>query len=105
MKVKDSSEIRRLDANGPAESKKTRAEGNTPAASDKVSTDAKAQFEAAAASARKALGNNRNIRLEAIEAAVRQGTFKPDPQRIAQKILADAELSAMLQVMLTAKAE
>jgi negative regulator of flagellin synthesis FlgM len=70
-----------------------------------VSPDSKAQLEAAAAAARKALGQNRSIRLEAIEAAVRQGTFKPDPQRIAQKILADAELSAVLQAMLNPKAD
>jgi negative regulator of flagellin synthesis FlgM len=32
--------------------------------------------------------------------AVRQGTYKPDPQKIAQQILEDAEIIAKLQAML-----
>ncbi len=98
MKVKDASEIRRVDAR-PAESKTTQA-GSAPAASDKVSTDSSAQVEAAVAAARPAITKNHGMRLEEIAAAVRNGTFKPDPQRIAQKILDDAELTAMLQTML-----
>ncbi len=70
------------------------------AASDKVSTDSSAQVEAATTAARSALGNKHDLRLSEIAAAVRNGTFKPDPQRIAQKILDDAELTAMLQTML-----
>jgi negative regulator of flagellin synthesis FlgM len=65
-----------------------------------VSIDSKAQLDAAVAAARQAMGNDRAVRLDAIEAAVRQGTFKPDPQRIAQRILEDAELTALLQSML-----
>jgi negative regulator of flagellin synthesis FlgM len=99
MKVKDASEVRRVEANRAQESRRSPA-GAGPAASDKVSTDSKAQLDAAATAARQALGNNRTIRLEAIEAAVRQGTFKPDPARIAQRILDDAELTATLQAML-----
>jgi len=100
MKVKDASEVRRVDANRAQESKRSPA-GAGAAASDKVSTDSKAQLEAAGAAARQALGNNRTVRLEAIEAAVRQGTFKPDPARIAQRILDEAELTAALQTMLS----
>lgn len=99
MKVKDASEIRRVDVARPAESKTTQA-GSAPTASDKVSTDSSAQVEAAVAAARPAITKNHGMRLEEIAAAVRNGTFKPDPQRIAQKILDDAELTAMLQKML-----
>lgn len=99
MKVKDASEIRRVDVARPAESKSTQA-GSAPAASDKVSTDSSAQVEAAVAAARPTVTKNHGMRLEEIAAAVRNGTFKPDPQRIAQKILDDAELTAMLQTML-----
>ncbi len=99
MKVKDASEIRRVDVAKPAESKSTQA-GSASPASDKVSTDSSAQVVAASAATRTALSNNKDLRLEQIAAAVKNGTFKPDPQRIAQKILDDAELTAMLQTML-----
>jgi negative regulator of flagellin synthesis FlgM len=98
MKVKDTSEVRRADASRPHETKKS--EKATASAADKVSTEAKAQVEAAATAARHSLGSNRAVRLEAIEAAIRQGTFKPDPARIAQRILDEAEVTAMLQTML-----
>jgi negative regulator of flagellin synthesis FlgM len=98
MKVKDASEIRRLDASRPTESKPTRSAGKS--SSDKVSTDSRTQIETAITSAKVSLGGSNGVRLEAIAAAVRDGTFKPDPQRIAQKILDEAELTAMLQTML-----
>ncbi len=99
MKVKDASEVRRVDVAKPAESKVTRS-SEAPAASDKVSTDSSAQVQAATTAARHALSKNHDLRLSEIAAAVKNGTFKPDPQRIAQKILDDAELTAMLQGML-----
>jgi negative regulator of flagellin synthesis FlgM len=98
MKVKDASELRRLDASRPTESKPTRSTGKS--SSDKVSTDSRTQVEAAVHTARASLGGNKGMRLEAIAAAVRDGSFKPDPQRIAQKIMDEAELTAVLQTML-----
>ena len=99
MKVKDASELRGIDANRPAEPKKAPAKASS-STTDKVSTEVKAQVEAAVSAARDALGSERAVRLEAIEAAVRQGAFKPDPNRIAQRILDDAELTAKLQALL-----
>jgi negative regulator of flagellin synthesis FlgM len=99
MKVKDASEIRRVETNKPVESKRSAAR-ETAGTSDKVTTEASAKVEAAISSAQTALGATRTVRLEAIEAAIRQGTFKPDPQRIAERILEDAELTAALRSML-----
>lgn len=98
MKVKDASEVRPVDGNRTPEARKTQGSGPPP--SDTVSTDSKVQLDAAVAAARRAIGHDRTVKLEAIEAAIRQGTFKPDPQRIAQKILDDAELTAVVQSML-----
>jgi negative regulator of flagellin synthesis FlgM len=98
MKVKDASEVRRVDASRTQDTRKAEAAGAPTA--DKVSRQGTAQVEAAVAAARQALGHNRTVRLEAIEAAVRNGTFRPDPARIAQRILDDAELTAVLQSML-----
>jgi negative regulator of flagellin synthesis FlgM len=100
MKVKDASELRGVEANRPPEPKKKTESTTTSAASDKVSNEVKAQVAAAANAARQQAGNDRTVRLEAIEAAVRQGAFKPDPNRIAQRILDDAELTATIQALL-----
>ena len=99
MKVKDASELRGVEATRPSEPKKKTESSSSSAASDKVSNEVKAQVEAAANAARQAAGNDRSVRLEAIEAAIRQGAFKPDPKRIAQSILDDAELTAKIQAL------
>jgi negative regulator of flagellin synthesis FlgM len=75
----------------------------TPAATerdDTVSTEESQKVAAAIAAASKGAAVERSAKLSAIEAAVRQGTYKPDPQRIAQEILDDAELAARLQLLL-----
>ena len=40
---------------------------------------------------------NRTSRLKEIEAAVHQGTYRPDPAQIADRILEDAEVAARLR--------
>jgi negative regulator of flagellin synthesis FlgM len=80
--------------------------GRAPAAAerddagDRVSTEESKKVAAAVAAASKGAALERSAKLSAIEAAVRQGTYKPDPQRIAQEILDDAELAARLQTLL-----
>lgn len=101
MKVKDASELRGVEASRPPEPrKKAEVRSSSAGTADKVSTEVKAQVEAAANAARQAVGNDRSVRLEAIEAAIRQGAFKPDPNRIAQAILDDAELTAKIQALM-----
>jgi negative regulator of flagellin synthesis FlgM len=101
MKVKDASELRGIEANRPQEPKKDTARSSSASSTgDKVSTEVKAQIEAAASAAREVAGSDHTVRLAAIEAAIRQGAFKPDPNRIAQSILDDAELTAKIQALL-----
>jgi negative regulator of flagellin synthesis FlgM len=100
MKVQDASELRGIEANRPPEPKKESGRTSSASTSDKVSTEVKAQVEAAASAAQQAVVNDRPVRLQAIEAAIRQGAFKPDPNRIAQSILDDAELTAKIQALL-----
>lgn len=99
MKVKDASELRGIEANRPPEPKKPEVRSSS-GKSDKVSTEVRAQVAAAASAARQQVDSDRTVQLEAIEAAVRQGAFKPDPNRIAQRILDDAELTAKIQALL-----
>jgi negative regulator of flagellin synthesis FlgM len=42
----------------------------------------------------------RSARLQELEAAIRQGTYKPDPQRIAERILESAEIAARVRASL-----
>jgi negative regulator of flagellin synthesis FlgM len=101
MKVKDASELRGIEAVRPSEPKKESARSSSVSStSDKVSTEAKAQVDAAVNAAQQTVVKDRAARLQAIEAAVRQGAFKPDPSRIAQAILDDAELTAKIQALL-----
>jgi negative regulator of flagellin synthesis FlgM len=69
---------------------------------DKVSVESKkAASEVAVASARRSAGSERSARLERLEASVRSGSYSPDPSRVAEQILSDAEVDARLQAMLS----
>src|SRR5690554_607612 len=88
--------IRRTTEQTPAQ----RQEGPAaPASSDRVSTAASAGLEVAVRQARDEAVGARAAQLAAIEADVRKATYRPDPARIAEKILEDAELIARLHAM------
>lgn len=99
MKVKDASDIRRIDASRAPDIRRNGSE-RAAAATDKVTTDGQVELKQATDVALAAAGANRTVRLASIEAAIRAGTFKPDPQRIASQILDDAVLTAQVQAML-----
>jgi|GEM_PF-927746 len=67
---------------------------------DRVSVESTKEAEAAVANAQRAAGGQRNARTERLEADVRAGSYRPDPVRVAQQILADAEIDARLSAML-----
>jgi negative regulator of flagellin synthesis FlgM len=98
MKVTDTSQIKALAPGKAPEPARTPALER--GAADRVSTDDTARVAAAVAQAAQHASAGRSAKLAAIEAAVRQGTYKPDPQHIAQQILDDAELAARLQALL-----
>jgi negative regulator of flagellin synthesis FlgM len=68
---------------------------------DKVSVESKKAAEVAVQSARRTAGGDRAARLERLEASVRSGSYSPDPSRVAEQILSDAEVDARLQAMLS----
>jgi negative regulator of flagellin synthesis FlgM len=67
---------------------------------DKVTVSESVDVAAAIAAAKASTAASRSRIVDAIAAAVRQGSYKPDPQRIAESILEDAELIARLQAMI-----
>ena len=68
---------------------------------DKVSVESKKAAEVAVQTARRSAGGDRAARLERLEASVRSGSYSPDPSRVAEQILSDAEVDARLQAMLS----
>ena len=99
MKVSDASEIRQVAPQQQADAGRVATAKGPAASPERVSVDQSARLQEAVASVQRNLGMTRSAKLEAIEAAVRQGTYKPDPGRIAQEILNDAEITAALQAM------
>jgi negative regulator of flagellin synthesis FlgM len=100
MKVNSPNEVRPVAARKAEDTAGPTGTGRAQAPPDKVSTDESAKLAEAIATVRSQSSASRAAQLQAIESAVRQGTFRPDPSRIAQKILQDAEISAALQAML-----
>jgi negative regulator of flagellin synthesis FlgM len=97
MKVTDTSQIKALAPGKPPEPSRPPSDSSDVA--DRVSTEDSARVAAAISAASHSAGAGRAGKLASIEAAVRQGTYKPDPQQIAEQILDDAELAARLQLM------
>jgi anti-sigma28 factor (negative regulator of flagellin synthesis) len=71
---------------------------------DRVSVQATKEAASASASAvsvaQQAAGGRRTARAEQLEAEVRSGGYRPDPGRVAEQILADAEIDARISALL-----
>lgn len=67
---------------------------------DKVSTAQTEEVSRAVALARQAATGARSAKLDAIEAQIRNGTFKPSPSAIAERLLQAAEIEATIQAAL-----
>ncbi len=96
MKVTDTSQIKALAPGRVSEPGRPPPERG---GGDRVSTEDSAKIAAAVAAAHGSASAAHSAKLQAIEASVRQGTYRPDPARIAQEILDDAELAARLQAL------
>jgi len=100
MKVTDTSQIRALDQSRSGELNRAQ-KSEQPDTEDRVSTEQSARVASAVADVSMRAGAaDRAEMLRAVEAAVRQGTYMPDPARIAERILEQAELAARLQALL-----
>lgn len=72
----------------------------TAAPKDRVSVQATKEAEAAVAAAHRAAGGRRAARAERLEAEVRSGAYRPDAGRVAEQLLADAEIDARISALL-----
>jgi anti-sigma28 factor (negative regulator of flagellin synthesis) len=67
---------------------------------DRVTVDKSRQVDVAVTTAKASVAAARPGRLKDIEAQVRAGQYHPDPSRVADEILNDAEIEAKLQALL-----
>jgi len=98
MSVKDVSQVGHLSLIDGA--KKAARPDRELEVEDKVTVSEATDIAATVSSAQLAASADRSQVVQALAVAVRQGNYKPDPQRIAQQILEDAELIARLQALL-----
>lgn len=68
---------------------------------DKVSTDQAREVLRQVETARMSAGGARSARLRDIESAVRSGSYRPNPSRVAEEILAAAEIDARIRATLS----
>jgi negative regulator of flagellin synthesis FlgM len=94
MKVNNTNNLNRIREKTEA---RTPKKASTEAASTPSAAQKSAQVDSSVAQALSDAKTSRAERLRDIEAAVRDGTYQPDPQKIAEQILADAEISAKLK--------
>jgi anti-sigma28 factor (negative regulator of flagellin synthesis) len=67
---------------------------------EKVSRTDSGRLERVKQAARKAAEQQHTARLQQLEAQIAAGTYKPDPQKIANEILRAAELQAQISIAL-----
>ena len=67
---------------------------------DRVTVSESRDAQAAVSAAQRSATNGRTVRLKDLEQQVRSGSYHPDPTRVAEEILQEAELEARLQALL-----
>ena len=94
MKVKETTQANPLSRTAKVE------RVTQPAREDRVSLDAAQRVREAIVRSRQSEAGARTARLESLKAEVKAGRYQPDPHRIADRILEDAQLEAQLRALL-----
>ncbi len=90
------SEAAKVEANKAVDTAKAAEAATRATVADKVTVAQPSVVD----EARKAASTERATRIKELEAAVRQGTYKPDAGRIAERILEEAEITARMRASL-----
>jgi anti-sigma28 factor (negative regulator of flagellin synthesis) len=100
VRVKDTAPVERVGKVGPRDATSTNASRDAgPARTDKVSIDRSLEQESIAAEVRRQVGLVRQEHLAEIEAAVKNGTYRPSARAISERIIAAAALDAQLAMI------
>ena len=95
MKVNDTTPLAPVRSLRPAEQTQ-----QVNSAKDKVSTNEQERVSTVTSEAQELASKERSVRLQELEAQVQSGSYKPDAGRIAEQILAEAELNARIRSLL-----
>jgi anti-sigma28 factor (negative regulator of flagellin synthesis) len=96
MRVEDKQS---LEGAGAAAAQPVAARKVARAPADKVSLQEAKQVETAVLAVRTKVGVDRGARLQELKGAIRQGDYRPDAGRLAEKIVQSAEVDARLSVL------
>ena len=99
MKITDSKPVTKIERNLATEA----AQSQQPRVSsrpDRVSVGQTRTVAEMAQSAKQAVNEDREVRLKRLEAAVKDGSYKPTASKVAEEILGQAELDAKLRTLL-----
>jgi len=94
MKIRDTNEVGRVLPTAASEGVRPQPAG------DKVSVSAQDEVDQAVARAQLSTASARSAKLQALEAAIASGSYKPNPGQIADQLLEAAELTARLRMLL-----
>lgn len=67
---------------------------------DRISSDERRSLENVTLRAREVLNRSRAERLDSLKAQIDAGTYRPDTGQLAEEILREAEIEAMLRALL-----
>lgn len=96
MRVEDKSSLKSADS-PPAKPAGDRS-AVAPQA-DKVSLESAKRVEAIVQAVQSGLSVDRNVRLQELESAIRQGRYQPNVSQLAEKIVRAAEVDARLRAI------
>lgn len=96
MRVEDKQSVKGTDS---ASSKPAAERGVLRPQADKVSLEGVKQVEAIVQAVQTGLSADRTTRLQELENAIRQGGYKPDAGRLAERIVQAAEVDARLRAI------
>ncbi|MCG5055664.1 MAG: flagellar biosynthesis anti-sigma factor FlgM [Myxococcales bacterium] len=98
MKVTNDKPVTQVDRT-PAADAAHQQQQRVGAKPDRVSVEQTRTAAEMAQNAKKAVNEDREARLKRLEASVKGGTYRPNPSRVAEEILAQAELDARLRAL------
>ena len=99
MRVQDKQSVKSADTGPSKQLSADRAAGAGRVLTDKVSVEGVKQVQAVVQAVQASLGADRAARLQQLENAIRQGTYRPDAGRLAESIVQAAEVDARLRAI------
>ena len=99
MKITDSKPVTKVERNPATDAAQSQQRVETRP--DRITLGQTRTVAELAQTAKQAANEDRELRLKRLEAAVKDGSYKPSASKVAEEILGQAELDAKLRTLLT----